>query len=221
MADPEGSRVSWELVYTGLTDAEMSALEELFQQCEGRLTLFEFADPCSNLLRWTEDLEHEVWQTALRVTKGVADPYGGTGAASLTNAAQAAQGFGQTVDAPSSYTYTFSVWVRSASVGQVEIDVAGRSAIRQVSADWQCIAVTAPADASDGQFMCSVQVPGGNSIDVYGLQVEAQADASGYKRNDGQAGVCLARFDQDELEQISYGLDNHATRIRVLKVQER
>jgi hypothetical protein len=220
MSDPEGAALAWELVYDGLTDAEMTALDTLFRECEGRLRPFEFVDPCGNLLLWTEDLSHDVWQSSLLVTDGVGDPLGGMAAATLKNASQAAQGFAQTVDAPGAYTYTFSVWVRSGSADRVELSLAGASTWRQVSQVWERIAIAVPTDSSGGQIACSVQVPGGSAIDVYGPQLEAQADASGYRRNDDRKSFCLARFDQDELQQTSYGPDNHTTRIRVLKVQE-
>ena len=66
MADPEAGSTRWELAYEGLTDDEISSLEDLFVACEGRLRTFMFVDPFGNLLRWTEDLSKPVWESSMQ-----------------------------------------------------------------------------------------------------------------------------------------------------------
>jgi hypothetical protein len=223
MADREGSRTTWELEYSGLTDAEMGAFETLFEACEGRLRTFAFADPLGNLLRWTGDLSKSVWQTGLGIVGGVEDPDGGTGASTLTNGAQAPQRISQTLVSPGPYTYVFSAWVRSHGAGGVRLGLTGVGqpwwSEFPIASEWQQVSVSRTFGSSD-QIACSLEVPGGKAIEVYGPQLEAQSGASGYRRTTSTSGVFRARFDQDELERVSYGPNNHSTRIRIVTVQE-
>lgn len=224
MTDPEGSKVCWDLLYTGLTDLEMNALEALFEACEGRLRPFRFVDPLGNLLRWTEDLSKTVWQTGLIVATGIQDVSGSTGACRLTNGAQGPQSISQAVNSPAAYLYTLSLWVKSISSGALRLGLgrAGNMAWvdRHVTADWQQVSISAWVPGDEEPVRCSIEIPGGTAIDVYGPQLDAQNDASGYRRSTDKPGVYVARFDQDEIERISNGSDDHSTRLRVVTVQE-
>ncbi|MGH9613182.1 MAG: hypothetical protein ACRD4P_08905, partial [Bryobacteraceae bacterium] len=94
MADLGGAFVAWQLTYSGLSDAEWGTIEQLFTQVQGSYGIFTFADPAGNLLAWSEDLTQAVWgkDALITVAGGFGDPLGGTGAAQITNGAQAAQG---------------------------------------------------------------------------------------------------------------------------------
>jgi hypothetical protein len=224
MANTEGAKTVWDLAYSGLTDAEMSALEDLFAACEGRLRPFVFVDPLGNLLRWTEDWSKTVWQTGMLVATEVNDPNGGVGACQLTNGAHTGQSISQSVDSPAHYRYTFSVWARSTSTAAVRLALAcgGHmiTADQRVSGEWELISVSGEIGGAEGQISCSVEVPGGGAIDVFGPQLDAQSGASGYRMNADRSGLYTVRFDQDEMERLSHGPDNHSTRIRILTVQE-
>ena len=221
MADPEGGTISWDLEYRGLTDAEMAAFETLFQDCEGRLRPFLFVDPLANLLLWTEDLSQTVWQTGLLVATGISDPIGGSGACRLTNPAQAPQGISQTVASPGAYVYTFSVWVRSESASQVRIALStGASSLVVAGPTWELATVSGLTEGAEDQLSCSLEVAGACAVEVYGSQLEAQSSASGYRRSRSAGGLYTVRFDQDELERVSHGPENHSTRLRVVTVQE-
>lgn len=224
MADPEGSSVAWDLQYTGLTDAEMGAFEALFESCEGRLRPFVFVDPLGNLLRWTEDLNKGVWQTGLLVVTAVEDPTGGTGACRLTNGAQGVQRISQAVDAPTSYTYTFGVWAKSNSATSLRLGLDnGTSTISvdvAVQGEWECYSVSASGPDSGDSVRCFIEVPAATAVDVYGPQLDAQPDASEYRKATDKSGVHMARFDQDVLERRTFGPDNHSTRLRVVTVEE-
>jgi hypothetical protein len=223
MADPEGAAKRWDLRYSGLTDAELAALHDLFSACEGRLRDFVFPDPFGNLLRWTEDLSNSVWQGSVQTSAGIEDPNGGTSAWRLTNAAQAAQSLTQSVDAPGWYRYAFSLWVRSISTGTVTLRLENSdgfiAAQRLVSTDWERICVSGGVPGNAEEIRCCIELPLACAVDVFGPQLEAQADASGYRKTAGTSGVYTARFDQDEFECISNGPDNHSARIRVVSVR--
>lgn len=224
MADPEGSMSEWELDYSGLTDAETSSLSDLFEACEGRLRSFVFLDPSGNLLRWTEDFSKSVWQGSLLVSGSIQDPDGGDAASRLTNAAQASQEMSQSVDAPGWFQYSFSVWVRSESADHVTLRLetadGSISAVRPVAATWGRVSVSGSIPGSADSIRCLIGIPAASALDVYGAQLEAQKDASGYRKNTDIPGVYTARFDQDEFECMSYGPDNHSTSLRIVTVRE-
>jgi hypothetical protein len=224
MADPEGGIIGWKLQYSGLSDAEVRAFETLFEACEGRLHSFSFVDPLGNLLRWSENLDESVWQTSLLATAGAEDPNDGTAAYTLTNGSQSPQSISQAVESPAGYTYTFSVWIRSRSAEGVRLSITNGgvdvSVTRHISAGWERIQVTASMHGSGDQITCSIEVPGGSAVDVFGAQLDAQSDASEYRKSNDRSGVYMTRFDQDDLEWDTYGPDNHSMRIRVVTVQE-
>jgi hypothetical protein len=224
MADPEAATKRWDLRYSGLTDAELGALQDLFIACEGRLRSFVFPDPFGNLLRWTEDLSKSVWQGSLQISGGIEDPNGQTSAWRLTNAAQASLSLTQSVDAPGWYRYAFSSWVRSNSTAAVTLRLEndeGVVAVRYpVSADWKRIYASGEIPGSAEEIRCCIEVPAACAVDVFGPQLEAQAGASGYRKATGTSGVYRTRFDQDDFECVSNGLDNNSARLRLVTVRE-
>jgi hypothetical protein len=224
MADPEGASKTWDLRYDGLTDAELAALQDLFRACEGKLGNFVFPDPFGNLLRWTEDLSKSVWQGSMQTSAGIEDPNGGTAAWRLTNAAQAAQALKQSVDTPGWYRYAFSLWARSASASTISLRLENGdgvvSAERPISREWERFSLSGEIAGAAEELRCSVEVPAACAVDMFGPQLDAQADASGYRKASGTSGVYTARFDQDEFECVSNGPDNHSVRIRVAAVRE-
>lgn len=224
MADPEGSGMRWELGYSGLTDAEIAGLEDLFKAAEGRLRSFVFLDPSGNLLRWTEDLSKSVWQGSTQVMGDIEDPEGGNAASRITNAAQAAQRLSQTIDAPGWYWYSFSLWVRSSSTNHVILGIEtadGEIAVsRPVSPEWEAVHVSGAIAGEAETLRCFVELPAASALDVYGLQLDAQRDSSGYRKTTDTSGVYLARFDQDEFECVSYGPDNHSISLQIVTVRK-
>jgi hypothetical protein len=223
MADPEAELTRWDLRYSGLTDVELGKIEDLFVGCEGRLRSFTFLDPFGNLLRWTEDLSRPVWESSMQSVSGVQDPFGGTSAWTVTNAAQAAQTLAQSVDAPGWYRYAFSVWVRSQSTDVLGLQLSNAggtiSAVRAISSDWQRVMVSGEVAGEADDIRCSIEVHAACAVDLYGPQLEAQADASGYRSTTDISGLYLARFDQDTFERVSDGPDNHSIRLRVVTVR--
>src|SRR5215468_283528 len=87
LADAKAEAVEWILKFQTLTDAERDALISLYTDVEGIFGSFTFLEPADNLLVWSEDLTQNAWShnSQLSVTKGVADPNGGTSANTITN----------------------------------------------------------------------------------------------------------------------------------------
>jgi hypothetical protein len=224
MPDPEGEVLRWDLNYTGLTDVEAEQICNLFTACEGRLRSFVFLDPCGNLLRWTEQLTESVWQTSLGMAGDLEGPNGRSGAWRVTNAAQASQAISQSVDVPGWFRYTFSVWARSSSTDRIVLRLANSSGSmdlqQPISTTWERVAICGEIAGDEDEIRCSIELPGACAVDVFGPQLEAQRDASGYRRNTAKNGVFLARFDQDSLECTTEGPDNHSTEVSVVTVRE-
>src|ERR1700693_856221 len=115
LADPNGAITEWQLRYDGLSDAELSNLQQFFAAAEGSLNGFTFLDPAGNLLAWSEDLTNAVWEPGPLLASGgsVADPLGGSRAFHLTNSGEGAQSMTQTLNVPAGYIYSLSVYVQA------------------------------------------------------------------------------------------------------------
>ncbi len=116
LADPNAAITEWQLRYEGLSDIELSSLQQFFSTAEGSLNGFTFLDPAGNLLAWSEDLTNAVWEAGpfLASAGGVTDPLGGTRAFHLTNSGEGAQSVTQTLNVPTGYIYSLSVYVQAA-----------------------------------------------------------------------------------------------------------
>jgi hypothetical protein len=138
MADLGWQRIQWRLRYAALTNSERTSIETLFEAAEGQLTTFTFVDPTGNLLQWSEDWTQTVWTAdpLLQVVAGIEDPFGGSDAVQLTNAAETTQEIVQNTAAPSSLLYCYSVYVRSSVPITVQLVVraTGQSALMAVEA---------------------------------------------------------------------------------------
>ena len=190
LEDPAAEVTEWQLSYTDLSDDEAETLRTFFHDAEGTLNGFTFLDPVGNLLAWSEQLDNLVWQKdpLLNLTGGVADPRGGTRAWRLSNAGGAEQSLGQTLAAPGDYLYCMSAWVRAASGTSLRLTATGDGAVRPVSSVWTRIAWTTNGGAGATSVRFGIEIGAGDAVEVYGLQVEAQAAASGYRAS-GLGGV--------------------------------
>jgi len=206
MSDPGAARVRWQLQYLGLTDRERTAIEQLFEAAEGRLTTFSFLDPTDNLLLWSEDYTKSVWTVdpLLQVTSGITDPFGGSDATQVTNTAQAAQSAAQSIGGASWFQYCFSVYLRSDTPSTIQIvfSAAGqelRSAIA-VSTMWTRATKTGSIPSNLDVISFRLELPAGARVSAFGAQVEPQLAAGHYKKTLDRAGVYSGtRFDSDSL----------------------
>jgi hypothetical protein len=206
MEDAGAQKVQWQLQYSGLTDGERSSIESLFEASEGQLNTFTFLDPTDNLLMWSEDWTQAVWtpDPLLQVTGGVQDPMGGADAMQLTNTAQTTQEIVQSTGGPSSFLYSFSVYVRSAVPAAIQLVVAatGQTSLTPVTTGSSWLRVTTSGSLSVQQDGISfgVQLPAGVQVDAFGAQVEAQPGPGLYKKTIDLGGVYpIARFSSDLL----------------------
>jgi hypothetical protein len=222
LADANAASVEWTLDFQTLSDAERDALIALHGSVEGRLGSFTFLDPTDNLLVWSEDLTQTAWvgNSFLTVTTGVADPNGGTSANRVSNSGAGVIAIQQTLNAPGWLEYGFSLQARSGQSQQVTLirstASASQSQTYNIGPNWTPLLLSGALGGTDQAVTFGIQIGAGGSADLYAIQVEAQAGASGYKRTTSNGGVYpSARFLDDALSITTNGPQQHACRIRI------
>jgi hypothetical protein len=218
LADPPGAVTEWLLSYTELSDSEAATLRAFFESAEGTLNGFTFLDPAGNLLAWSDQLDNAVWQTdpLLTATGGVADPQGGTFGWQLSNSGGAAQGVGQTLAAPGEYLYCLSAYVRAATATSVGLTVGSQTVQRAVTSEWTRVAWTTNGDAQATSVRFAIEVGASASVAVYGLQVEAQAAASGYRASTIGGVYEDAHLGDDVLTITSTDVNRNSCKVKII-----
>jgi hypothetical protein len=217
LADPQGEITEWQLEYTGLSDDEVTALQQYFAATEGCLNIFTFLDPAANLLAWSDQLDNAAWSKAplLTITGGVADPVGGTSAWHLGNSGAGPQSISQTLQAPGGYIYCSSLYGRCPQATTVTLLRGTDRADRSLGAAWSRIAFSGQGDATAQSVEFGIEVPAGGSMDLFGFQVEPQASASVYKPST-QGGVYQnAYFRDDVLSFTATDVNRHSATINI------
>jgi len=227
MADLGGAFVAWQLTYSGLSDAEWSAIEQLFTQVQGSYGTFTFVDPVGNLLAWSEDPTQAVWEKdpLITVAGGFSDPLGSTGAAQITNGAQAAQGLGQNIAAASAYQYCFSVYLRGDTPVSLQMVVGSASGqitqMASVGTEWSRITLSGNLGGSDSSVSFGIELPPGARVYAFGFQAEAQPSAGLYRPTTEQGGVySSSRFATDELRRVATGPNQNGAQVTILSTIE-
>jgi hypothetical protein len=218
LADPAGEITEWQLEYAEITDDEAGALESFFTAAEGSLQGFTFLDPSANLLAWSDVLNTDSWQTdpLLDVTSGAADPAGGTRAWQLHNGGGAGQAIGQTLQVPGAYTYSFSLYARSATPTTVRLSIGDVAADRVVTAEWGRIVCGAAGPAGGESLRFAIEVAAGTMVEVYGPQVEAQGGASVYRASTRGGVYDDAHFRDDVFRVTRTGFNRNSCTVNII-----
>ncbi|MDP2996229.1 MAG: hypothetical protein Q8N47_01995, partial [Bryobacterales bacterium] len=226
-SDSAAESLEWELALTGLTSQEWAPIEDLFEACGGRASDFVFLDPLDNLLGWSEDLAAAGWAAGpmLERTAGRPNPLGTARATRLVNTGQAPQRLTQTLSAPGGFQYCLSARIRSAVPGVAKLVLAttGGEDLRIVETGpvWREVWMTAKLGGTGETITGGVELAPGASVDVFGMQLEAQTGPSAYKKTAGRGGVYpFARFSEDLLRAKTEGIDSHSTVIRITSRRE-
>ncbi|HEX4772717.1 MAG TPA: hypothetical protein VH351_17925 [Bryobacteraceae bacterium] len=194
-SDPHGSRLVWELEYMELSSYDLQALQIHFANCVGPFHAFTFIDPTDNMIASSADLTGGVWgaPSSIQLAGARPDPFGGTGAFTLTNNGQAAQGIAQTLAVPASYQYCFSVYVRSAQGAAITLTASGTSAnvseTFSTNSNWTRITLSTRLTDPGQTLSARLTVGAGQQADIYGPQLEAQLAPSRYRPTLQQGGV--------------------------------
>ncbi len=221
--DPDAGMREWELRAAGLTLEEWTAIEALFQAASGRLTAFTFLDPAGNLLLRSEEFGSPEWDNGplIQLTPGVGDPFGTTRATQVVNAGSAAGAVAQTLAVPGNFLYALSVWAKTTGASTVTLSAttAGGSATKNfgLTSEWKRISMEADLGLNTDSVVFGAELDAGASVDLFGMQVEAQRGVSDYKKTSGSGGVYAeARFSEDELTVTARGTDLFEAVIRIV-----
>src|SRR5579872_483662 len=222
-ADPDGAVAGWALRATGLTLAEWNAIESLFQQTSGMAGTFTFLDPVGNLLLQSEDFSAGAWTIGelIQLTAGITDPLGTTRATRLVNAGQAAAGLTQTLSIPGNFQYCLSGWVRSTAGSAVTLAVANSSKFFAAGTQWKRVYFSAnPGQAGAATVTFGAQIAAGGSMELFGMQAEAQLGPSDYKITGAAGGVYpKARFGSDQITVTAQGTDVYDAVIQIVSTE--
>jgi hypothetical protein len=222
LADPGAATTSWHLSFEEMDDDELAALEALFQAVEGRLTPFTFLDPMDNLLAWSEQQNQAVWQAGplLTVTAGVADPMGGTAAFQVSNPTAAPLTLQQAIDAPASLDYCLSLYARSDQCARVWLVRSTATEAQAVSPQWTRLISAGQLPDTADSISFGIALDPGTTVDVFGIQAEAQTTASMYKQTAETGGVYPnARFRDDTLTFTTVGPSRHSCELDIVNVE--
>jgi hypothetical protein len=218
LPDSVGGRTEWTLEYAGLNDAEAQSLRDFFDLTEGTLETFTFLDPTANLLAWSDHLDDDVWTAAplLALTPEIADPRGGTKGWRLSNPAGGAQSITQTLQVPGTFTYCVSLYARSETpvTANLLLDT-GRMPCR-IAGGWGRAVFSGTGTADAEAVLFGFEVPAGATIDVFGMQVEAQPGASPYHPSIVGGVYPDARFRDDVLAMTAVSLGQHACTVNII-----
>lgn len=215
--DAGGGSVEWELSYNGLSDGEIAALQRFFVATEGSLNGFTFLDPTANLLSESELLTASAWSADpfLGRQGGVDDPMGGSTGWHLTNSGGGPQHLSQTIQAPGSYTYCFSVYVRSAQGAGVTLTAGNALATRATGSRWTRIVAVGSGNADSAAVAFGIELPAGEAVDVFGPQVETQFMPSKYRASTIGGVYSNARFRDDTFSFRTDGVNRHSTTVKI------
>jgi hypothetical protein len=212
LSDRGAERVLWQLVYQDLSPTDVEALQNHYHACCGPFHAFTFIDPTGNMFSSSSDLTSTAWTRpqSIGVQDGEIDPLGGTSAFVMTNNAAADDSFIQILQVPANYTYSLSIYLRSAGPSTVRLFRSGTSAqsITSVSVGRQWTRAVSSGSLSDPgtNFSAGVILSPGQQISIFGLQLEPQPSPSPY-RSTAQTGAVYsgAHWTANELSIVATG----------------
>ena len=201
LQDTAAGQIEWSLSYADLGDAETALISGLFTASQGRFAAFTFIDPLANLIGWSEDLSQPNWQAGL-LTKAsaIADPLGTYRAWALSNGSTGAQPLAQTLGVSGDYVACFSAYVRSNAAGSITIGRDGTQTVAAIGLQWSRVYVSGTGTAGAVQSTFAISVAPGQTVDVFGMQVETQPYPSLYRATGSALGIYQETyFEDDEL----------------------
>jgi hypothetical protein len=225
-ADPDARSLAWELHATGLTAAEWGAIEALFEATSGMWQPFMFLDPVGNLLAESENFGASAWTNGalIDLTTGASDPLGTTRATAVTNAGLASDVIAQALAVPGNFQYCLSIWARTDSGTNVTLNISttGGSATKTfpLGVQWVRVSLSADLGQTTESVIFAAQIAAGGSIDIFGMQAEAQWGASDYKQTGTSGGVYAgARFGTDKIIVTAQGTDVYDAVIQIVNTE--
>jgi hypothetical protein len=225
-ADPDAAATGWELHSSGMTLAEWTAVEAFFVETSGMWQTFTFLDPTGNLLADSENFGGGAWTDGalIQLTTGVVDPLGTNRATGVVNAGEAAESVSQTLAAPGNFHYCLSVWARTPGTSGVTLTISttggGIAQTFALNGEWKRISVSVNPGQTTTSVMFGAELEAGASVDLFGMQAEAQLAPSDYKLTETQGGVYAnARFGADRLTVTAQSTDVYDAVIQIVNTE--
>ena len=223
--DSTSSRITWNLHFNELLPSEMLELQEFYSACIGPFSAFTFIDPADNMLISSSDLTNSAWNLSLslKVTPGLTDPFGGTTAFAVTNTGQTAATVTQTIAVPANYQYCFSVYLLGLNDSDVTLSMTGSTASASQSfgseSAWSRIVLPGRLNDSGTTLTAVIQLQPGQSVQLFGPQLEPQASPSSYRATTSQGGVYTAsHWSSNQLAFSANGPNSFATSFAIESV---
>jgi hypothetical protein len=222
-SDPDAAQTMWEIQAKGLTAAEWNSIEALFDAVAGQWQTFTLLDPAGNLFADSELLSGGAWINGalIGLTTGIGDPLGTTRATQVVNAGIAAEAVTQALAVPGNYHYCLSTWAKTVGGSSVTLiaSTAGASVATTfpLTTGWQLISIPVNLGQSTVSVTFGAQLAAGATVDLFGMQVEAQLAPSAYKMTGTNGGVyASARFASDHLTVRAQSTDVFDATIRIV-----
>jgi len=194
-ADPGASQVIWTLRYVDLPLADVEALQAHFHACGGPFRAFTFLDPTDNLLAYSADLTQSCWLTpaGLTIQSGIADPNGGNGAFSVTNASAATLTISQTLAAPVNFQYCFSVYAMSAATATCSLTRSSAKTEQldgaRIGPNWSRLSSSGVLDDSGVGISVGISLAPAQTLTLFGPQLEPQFEPSRFRPTYSNSGL--------------------------------
>jgi hypothetical protein len=154
------------------------------------------------------------------LTGGVADPLGSTGAMGVVNSGAVAEVVAQTLAVPGNFQYLFSVWARAAGAANVTLVASttggSTTGMFALSSQWKRLSLGVSLGQSTTSVTFGVQLDVSASVDLFGMQVEAQPGMSDYKKTGAGGVYANARFAADQLTVRAQATDVYDAVIRIV-----
>jgi hypothetical protein len=207
LSDPAGEATEWRLAYSDLSDAEAGVLQAFFAAAEGSLEEFRFVDPTANLLAWSGSPSEAVWSKGPMLAVSAAD-----GVWTVGNAGAGPQAITQTIEAPTDFVYCFSLYARAAGGGWLRMLAGDRAVEQVVGEEWRRFRMTVTvADTTFG-----IELPAGASVELRGVQVEAQVNASAARDSVSGGVYDGAHLRDDQLEVVATGVNRNSCTVNIV-----
>jgi hypothetical protein len=196
-SDPGAGKIVWTLSYVDLSTGDVAAIQAHFEACAGPLRGFTFLDPTENLLLYSADLTGSAWSVpaGISIATGLPDPMSGSSAFSITNSTPAAQQIVQTIAGPVNYQYCFSVYAASATAGSCSLSRTSPNAqqtnVALINQQWLRIGSSGMLSDTGTGLSISISLAAGQSLSLFGPQLEPQLAPSRFRPTYSTCGVYL------------------------------
>ncbi len=205
---------TWDLEYKGLVAAEMSSLGNFCSSSEAAVDGFEFLDPFSNLLAYSESLTADLWVSDPLASVTELPPGGSDEARShaIQNSGNVEQTVRQELGIAGYGTFCASMFVRSGVTSSGRIVLANSSETHAVEfasrSEWSQVYLSAGVNTEAAPLTFQIGVEPGRTIHVREVQLECQLFPSRYKPTWESGGVYSGAFVvQGSFQVIQHGPD--------------